>query len=350
MARVLVIGGGIGGLFAARRLASDQHQVTVVERASEPVAIGAGLILPGESIAVLERAGVKARSVAQPLSALQITGPDGRPRAAVANRFSLSRPDLAAALLDGLHNLVDLRYGCTVREFSPGRSEVDVVLGTTGESFDFVVGADGIRSQTRSALSPAVSLRSSGQVCWRGIVDGARGDVATEMWDGFHRVGVVPLRQQRNYVYIVQSGTENTVPREHIGLIGGVGTRRETEAITAMQDLHSDKVLFHELWELSRPFWGSGRVVLIGDAAHAITPNLGLGAALAIEDGDVLTLVIRKGAEHAIRRYRTRRTARVHAIQLASRAIGMTAHSNHRAVTFLRHHLGLQAIDTSPPR
>lgn len=340
MARVLVVGGGIGGLFTARVLALDKHHVTVAERAGEPVTQGAGLVLPAATINVLQRNGVAARPLARPLESLKVVGPDGRSLGGARHRFALARPELVTALLGRLPDAVDVRFGCEVQRLAAHDSGVNVVLASQEASFDFVICADGIRSTSRASLWPHTPLRFSGQVCWRGIVPGTHGNIATEMWDGMQRVGVVPLLRDRSYVYLVRTAQRGM--GSELGETGQIGSSRETRAVAALRDLPPGNVLFHELWELQRPVWGSDRIALLGDAAHAITPNLGLGAALAIEDAEAIRTALRRGLDQATRVYRSRRALRVRTIQLASRAIGVVAHSDHPGPRYLRRGLGLR--------
>lgn len=342
MARVLVVGAGIGGLFSARTLAVDEHQVTVAERAAEPVRQGAGLVLPAAAVRLLETGGVAVRTIARQLERLQVTGPDGRSQGGARHRFALARSELITALVDSLPDSVDVRFGCEAQRMIAHDSGVNVTFGNRDESFDFVVGADGIRSDSRSSLWPDVRLRFSGQVCWRGIVPGAHGDVATEMWDGIQRVGVVPLLRDRSYVYLVRTAPQEAFVSSGLTGTRWIGSRRETQAIAALCALPRGDVLFHELWELERPVWGAGRIALLGDAAHAITPNLGLGAALAIEDAAALTSALRHGLDQATTVYRSRRAARVRTIQLASRAIGDIAQSDRPGPRSVRRLLGMR--------
>ena len=93
--------------------------------------------------------------------------------------------------------------------------------------------------------------------------------------------------------------------------------------LRALEDLPP---LHHDLEELEAPLWGRGRVVLLGDAAHAMTPNQGQGAAMAIEDAVGLERSLRDGASGALERYVALRHARVRRVQLDSRRFGEVAH------------------------
>ncbi len=339
--KILIIGAGIGGLVSARLLAREGHDVVVAESAAEPRAAGAGIVLPTNTVASLEESGVDLDGLGLRLPVMAITTPDGRARLRASHRVSFARPELMVALTRGLEPLVDLRYGAPARLTSTsGARHPSAEVGSSVEQFDFIVGADGLRSRTRVALyGTETSLRYSGQVCWRAIVPGHHVDGrTTEMWDGTERIGVVPLTRDRTYVYIVTAtaaGTHPSTPPLESKLAA-----KETWATEQMLRLAPDSILCHELWEVDRPAWGTGQVALLGDAAHAVTPNLGLGAAMAIQDAVALTNALRS-PDNTVSTYRLRRQPTVRSTQLQSRMLGRIAHSPSLLARGVRHALGL---------
>ncbi len=190
-----------------------------------------------------------------------------------------------------------------------------------------MVGADGIGSATRDAVIGAVPVRYSGATCWRTIVANVGVEASFEAWGDGVRVGGIPLTDGRLYCFLVRVCPRRTpAPADLAALKGwfaGVGGEAG-RVVTALDRLPPHH---HDLDELERPSWGAGRTVLIGDAAHAITPNLGFGASLAIEDAVGLGLTLADGvpADQVADALRRTRHRRVRTVQLRSRRVGQIA-------------------------
>lgn len=330
---VLVVGAGIGGLTTALALARSGHRVTLSERTDAFGAVGAGLVLAPNAVRVLDALGVDLVGRGQVLTGTRICSADGRTLSMLdAGRlqgrygptYGLPRAALHAALAAAMPVGVEVRLG---------RAVADVVPGTTGVradgvTYDLVVGADGRRSVVREAVCGLQPERYSGTTCWRGFLDLDLGAVAIEAWGGRARVGAVPVGDGRTYYYLVlDAPTGAAAPawpdgfaRAFDGFAGTAGDVVRAVLAAGPPPLH------HDLIELDRPAWGAGRVLLLGDAAHAVTPNQGQGAAMAIEDAAALALAVADGADGALARYATARAARVREVQLTSRRIGAVAH------------------------
>lgn len=321
--RILVVGAGIAGLAMVRMLRGTPHRVTLAERSPKIRADGTGLVLPSSATRVLHRLGVDVPAIAHHLDRVSILDADGRARLSAGGRFALRRADLISALTAGVDADADVRLATTASVIESRRDGVRCEIGGRAQTFDVVVGADGARSVTRGAIAPDVRVRAAGQVCWRGIVGGRwRPDRATEMWTEGRRVGIVPLNDGRSYVYVVRSGVEPVSLGEAISGLSGA----EAQATHALAALPEAELFRHELSELEHPVWGTGRVALLGDAAHAMTPNLGLGAFLALKDAEALGKMIVRSRE-PVRAYARRRRLTARSFQFASRVIGELAHS-----------------------
>ncbi|MFT4231308.1 MAG: FAD-dependent monooxygenase [Leucobacter sp.] len=349
--RIAVIGAGIGGLVAAAGLQADGHNVTVFEQRHEPSADGAGLTLFGNAFEALDLLGLgdAVRAVSSGAIASMRAGqrtPSGSwlvtvPPGAVASMRSLHRVELHRVLTERL------RAG-TVHAGSAALVAADgtprVTVGDRAEDFDLVVAADGIRSRNRIALGLDIGLHHSGYTAWRGVTNRAvdlHGE-ASETWGRGQIFGIVPLPGDRVYWF----GTLNTAagtdfPDEHEEVsrrfAGWHDPIQECIAATA-----PEAVLRHDIYDLAKPLdsFVRGRTVLLGDAAHAMTPNLGQGAGQGIEDAASLTLLLRDagagGLHSVLARYSDMRRRRTGTILRRSREVGRLAQASGPVAVALR--------------
>jgi len=329
--RILIIGAGIGGLAMARAAHQRGLECQVVERSPTPVVPGSGIYLPGNGMAALRRLGL-AEAVAE------IGAVVGRRRLSddkghrlidfdeaglwrdVAPPVAHDPAELHRIMADGAAE-VPIRYGVTattVRDASD-RVHVDFDVGSSA-TYDLVIGADGIHSNVRNTVFGGPEARLVGQVGWRFVVDGSPGLDGWNAWLGRDR-GFLALAIGGDRVY-------------------GVGDMRSTDGLDPTGgDLDAFKALFDgypepvpsllarlgsadDLWfnpfeEVAPAAWVKGRVVLLGDAAHATAPNMAEGASLAMEDAIVLTECLAAAADVfvALGAYVERRAARVAHVQ-----------------------------------
>ncbi len=352
--KVVVAGGGIGGLSCALALARRGHGVVLLERAARFEAVGAGIILAPNAARVLERLAVDLASVGHPLDVLNVTRADGcvlqrldlvTLRATQGAAYSFARPELHEALAAAVGHArgIDVRFDAAIASFVASAVGVRVTLASGDElAADILVGADGLHSTVRTALlgDAAPPLRYSGVTCWRAVAEGLGITETVEAWNGAARIGAVPLTRGRTYLFLVRSA-ERRAPaptwpdgfRDAFTGFGGV--------LQGLVDrLGSAPPLHHDLEELDRPAWGAGRVALLGDAAHAMTPNQGQGAAMAVEDAWVLADALdAAGPSGFVARYAAARHDRVRRVQLDSRRFGAVAHWTNPVAVALRNAL-----------
>ncbi|HEU5389543.1 MAG TPA: FAD-dependent monooxygenase [Streptosporangiaceae bacterium] len=342
----VVAGAGIGGLTAAVALSQQGWDVTVLERVPALEPVGSGLGLGPNALHALDAIGLGGE--VRRFAAIQGHGgvrrSDGRwlvrtDLGAMAERFGdpqlmALRADLVGLLASRLPDGV-LRTGVTVTGVNPGDPDDQARVATSAGDLDadLVVAADGIRSPIRTELFPGhQGPRYSGCTAWRFLAPKpAQGPSPAETWGRGAVFGAVPLADGRVYCYasaFVPAGTRHDDEAAELkrrfggwhdpipGLIGSVSP----DAV-----LHDDVYLMAD----PLPAYHRGRVAILGDAAHAMTPHLGQGACQAIEDAVVLASLASPGTSLDLAAYTAARLPRtrqlVQASYRATRLSGLTS-------------------------
>lgn len=313
---VLVVGGGIGGLTAATALRRKGIAVDLIEKNPGHSVYGVGIIQPNNTLRALDRIGLANICVERggPYAGYQLRNHAGESilYAAVPNTAApnfppingITRPVLQDILLQSARKAgANIRIGVTVSAWSDDGSGISVTFSDgTSARYDLMVGADGIYSQIRKELFPDAPVPIySGQSVWRYNFKRPAELRDGELWYGQKtKVGLIPLAPDLMYIFVVTEESGNPfMPvlglaaklRERLAEYGGLIARLREQV------LNDEDVVYKPLEHLMLPKpWYSGRVVLIGDAAHATTPHLSQGAAMAIEDAVLLADVLAENA------------------------------------------------------
>ncbi|GAC85437.1 putative oxidoreductase [Gordonia paraffinivorans NBRC 108238] len=345
--RVVIVGAGIAGLCTAAGLESLGADVILLERAPEVRGGGSGLSLFGNGLRALGSLGLRGVVPDPPGVSPTVSG-TRRADGTWLSRFSaealadlrvVRRGDLHEALLDGLGSGVEVRTGTGVREV--GARGVVLDDGTSIDGCDLIVGADGLRSRVRPAVTEDPGVSYSGYVAWRAIT--ARPvelDGAGESMGRGQRFGIAPLPDGHVYWFATADHPRDAVP-------GGIDEVRQRfsrwhRSVGKVLDATDpDAVGVLPIEELARPLrsFADGRRVLVGDAAHAMTPNLGQGANQAMEDAATLTALLARpgaGVEEALREYDRLRRPRTQRIARRAAAIGRVGQWRSAPVVWLR--------------
>jgi salicylate hydroxylase len=344
---VLIIGGGIGGLFAANALIAQGLRVSVYEQASALGEIGAGVFVTPNAVRHLERVGLGPavekwgarvgpasyyfRHDGTPIAPVQVSDASGWNAT-----FGMHRADFVDFLAANLPaEIVHTSHRAIAFEQTDEVARVEFANGVIAEA-DVVVGADGIHSELSSYVFPPSKPVFHGTISYRGLVLRERLPNwpmdRWQMWAGPSRHFLVfPVRHGAmvNYVGFVPTDEEM---KESWSAPGDPAVlRREFEGwdpriANVLQQV--DKTFRWALYDREPlPTWTKGRLTLLGDAAHPMLPHLGQGANQAIEDGMALATILAQvdtsGVPASLLAYEQLRRKRVAEIQLGARQNGL---------------------------
>ncbi|AKD03066.1 FAD-dependent monooxygenase [Pontibacter korlensis] len=341
--KVTIIGGGIGGLCAAIALQQIGVEVKVYEAAPELRPLGAGVGLAANAMQGLQRLGVEDEVVARgkQLTALVIFDEHGniiskmdtRPlsRKYGINNFVIHRADLHEVLQQHLQpgTLVLGNRSAGVKQQGE-QVQVSFTDGTKTTA-DLLIAADGINSAIRQQLLPQSQPRYAGYTCWRGVVENPGVEInsmiSAETWAPQGRVGIAPLKDGKIYWYACINAPQNDdrmrrmSPADLAAHFAGL-----PPAVPAvLRATSSEQLIWNDIADL-KPLkkFAYGRVLLLGDAAHATSPNMGQGACQAVEDAVVLRQCLQreKNLTAALARYEKLRLARTAKVIRLSRLLG----------------------------
>jgi salicylate hydroxylase/6-hydroxynicotinate 3-monooxygenase len=345
---IAIIGAGLGGLTAASTLRRAGFDVQVYEQAGRFARVGAGIQMMPNSMKVLRRIGIEERvrhGSFEPYSHLNRQWDTGEvlrelpmPESLFgAPYLCMHRGDLHEALVSVLPgDVIHLRKKLVGLEERAGQVTMTFEDGTTARA-DVVIGADGVHSIVRDIIIGPDAPIHKGRIAYRAIFPSALmggkdvGRSRTKWWGTDRHIVIYYTKPDRSEIYLITSVPEPAewVTRESWSTTGDV---RELRA--AYEGFHPDVRAVVEAcpachkWAILEreplPRWSDGRVVLLGDACHPMTPYMAQGAATAMEDAAVLTRCLEEvggeDATGAFRRYEAHRKPRTSRIQAISSA------------------------------
>jgi len=336
--KIAIAGAGIAGLTAAIALNKMGFRAIVFEAAASFKPAGAGLGLAGNALKGLAMLDldVEVRDAGSKLDYFEIRNQQGTvlsktPAEALKENCSIHRA--------ALHGILAGKLGAdqiitSKRAIGLAQDDRGILLefedGSTYEA-DCLAIADGLHSKLRDIVAPRARVRYAGYTCWRAVLKnpGIALNGAVEIWGARGRFGYVPLGDDSIYWFAcvnARSGKKlGHFTLRHIQIL----FEKYNEAVSAILShtdpgslLHDD---IHDLEPLAK--YAYGNIVLLGDAAHAATPNMGQGACQAIEDGVVLAKCLAENPvpAEAFIAYEKLRLERTHYIIRQSRIVGRMA-------------------------
>jgi 2-polyprenyl-6-methoxyphenol hydroxylase-like FAD-dependent oxidoreductase len=351
----LVVGGGITGSVLSLALASRGVRVDLVEISPVWHGVGHGITVQGNALAALAKVDVLDEILKRgvPFDQLRMRQADGSLIAEVPTprtggpglpaTLGALRSDLQAVLCERVYAAgVNVRLGLTVRALAQDARQAYAEFsdGTAGR-YDLVVGADGIRSAVRALLGITTVPQPTGMSIWRVVADRpAEMDCAEVYYGGpRYKAGYSPISAGQCYAYILD--TDGTLRdfgdqpawelmyKRSAGYGGTWGTIRET--IGPDSDVSHTRIE----WLLVDDPWYRGRIIVIGDAAHACPPLIAQGAAMCAEDAVVLAEIVTGGRplEVALPAFMSRRMPRVEVVvrnsmRLVRWEMGLESHTD----------------------
>jgi 2-polyprenyl-6-methoxyphenol hydroxylase-like FAD-dependent oxidoreductase len=319
VSRVLIAGAGLAGTAAAIGLAAGGVAVDLIDIKPEAAAAGSGITMQGNGLRELRRLGVwdAVRAAGYPFDSVGLRAPDaagtllmevedartGGPD--LPGTVGLPRPALARIMTDrAVEAGARLRLATSIGSLAQDPGGVDVTFsdGSAGR-YDLVIGADGIRSATRRMIGIADEPRPAGMGIFRAFGPRPASVTRTDLYYGgpAYIAGYCPTGEDTLYAYLVEDARDRSAqtPEERLAAMRALAESYHGPWDEIRETLTDPAAVNYTLFEalLVPAPWNRGRVVLIGDAAHACPPTLAQGGAQALEDAAVLTELLLSSAD-----------------------------------------------------
>ncbi|EEY89684.1 MULTISPECIES: FAD-dependent urate hydroxylase HpxO [Acinetobacter] len=354
---IAIIGAGMGGLTTGIALKKFGHRVTIYEQAEQILPVGAAISLWSNGVKCLNYLGLTeqvAKLGGQMNDLAYIDGLNGE----VMTQFSLaplieevgqrpypvSRAELQNMLMDAFGRQ-DIQLGKRMVSIEDKGQHVEIGFqdGST-VSAALLIGADGTHSMTRQyVLGKQVERRYAGYVNWNGLVEISEDLAPAQQWTTFvgegKRASLMPVAEHRFYFFFdvpLPAGLENQRSEYKILLkqyFSGWCSQVQC-LIDSIDEQKTNRVEIHDIEPFNQFY--KGRVVILGDAAHSTTPDIGQGGCQAMEDAIYLARALQintLGLEDALKRYQNKRNERANELLLRARKRCDVTHMKDEQIT-----------------
>lgn len=351
-----IIGAGIGGLTTAIALEQKGFKTRIFEQAENITPIGAGIILANNAMQVYEKLGLRKiiEENGNPISSINITRANLKPLSKVdlsyfekkfmVKNIAIHRGVLQQILIDKLNSSsFSLNHKLKKVTKIPNGHSLEFQNGETIES-TVLLGADGLNSIVRQKLFLNNTIRNANQICWRGITEYSlpqkHQNELNEAWGKAERFGFVQIATNKVYWYALKS-FKKSKNEFNVNNIENYFCEYNTVIKNIISSTNKVQINTAEISDLKPTYnWHKENVCLIGDAAHATTPNIGQGACQAIEDAYILSECLAKYDIHtAFKEFQKLRLPKAHQIVKASWMVGKMAHLSNPILIGIRNQM-----------
>lgn len=338
--RILIVGAGIAGLALAAGLERGGITPAVVELQNASLSRGLALMLTNNATLALRRIGLDG-AVAERgrvLERIVQTGASGnlidqhdfrQSNSRYAPNLDIMRDGLMAGLASAVR--AQIRYATTITSVDGPAGTLDVAFSDgTSATFDLIVGADGLHSAVRKLIYPQAEPHYRSFCAWRTVMDYPdRGSIFRIRSSPGCLLGSFPVGPDLVYAFLLahHAAVPSLSRDEHLDRFKELAsTFRGTIPSLIQQQRDPAHVIFVPVQEVVTPSYHQGRILLIGDAAHAFPPLLAQGAAMAIEDAVALAQLLgeSRDVDQVLQAYEARRRPRVETIRAAVRHLTAT--------------------------
>ncbi|BAP31739.1 2-polyprenyl-6-methoxyphenol hydroxylase-like oxidoreductase [Chryseobacterium sp. StRB126] len=343
MNTISIIGAGIGGLTLGNVLQQHGYDFTIYESAQEIKPVGAGIMMAVNAMQVFDKLGLKEKieSAGNKIHRITLSNESLKPFSKTeiltlekqynSCNVAIHRAELQRILAETLNpDSIQLNHSLQTIEKKENYI-LDFENGNQIES-TIVFGADGIKSPIRNQILKTGSIRSSGQKCWRGLVDFELPErhhhEAFEMWGKGKRFGFVKISEKKVYWY----ACINEKSFSRYAQIAEIFKDFDDLVLNLIEATQKENIICNEITDLAPIVqWYTENLCLIGDAAHATTPNMGQGACQAIEDAYVIGRLLEKNKDFNVvfEEFQKIRRKKVDYIVNTSRTIGKISQWEH---------------------